>query len=336
MVGGEVEIVHGARDVEIGIGVEALDEGRSLVAQIALDLEVGVEAEGDALAVLQVAAELAMQRRLGQIGDVGGHARDGEAAIGAFAGRQIVAVAPIGIGHDRLAADLVEGDVLRRVARGGGDRHGGEHALGIVRGRFQHLHAAHRAADGAEQLVDAEMVEQTHLGAHHVADGDHRESVAPGFAGGGIDLARPGGAHAAAEHVGADQEIAIGVEHLAWPDDGLPPARLAGDRMGAGHILVTRDRMADQDRVGSLGVELAVGLIGNGDGRQIDAAVETQRRIRPQLEAGTRQNGIGGAQSVTCGHAPALDGEKWSIARYRGPGCQRFPLSVARPRLRLT
>ena len=46
MLGGEVEIVHGARDVEIGVGVEAVDEGRALMAQIALDLEVGVEAEG--------------------------------------------------------------------------------------------------------------------------------------------------------------------------------------------------------------------------------------------------------------------------------------------------
>ena len=46
MVGGEVEIIHRAGHVEIGIGVEAVDEGHALVAQIALDLEVGVEAEG--------------------------------------------------------------------------------------------------------------------------------------------------------------------------------------------------------------------------------------------------------------------------------------------------
>ena len=62
MVGGEVEIIHGARDVEIGVGIEAVDEGRALVAQIALDLEVGVEAEAQRLAVLQIAAELALQR----------------------------------------------------------------------------------------------------------------------------------------------------------------------------------------------------------------------------------------------------------------------------------
>ena len=45
VLGREVEIVHRAGDVEVAVGVEAVDEGRALVAQIALDLEVGVEAE---------------------------------------------------------------------------------------------------------------------------------------------------------------------------------------------------------------------------------------------------------------------------------------------------
>jgi hypothetical protein len=43
VLGGEVEIIHRAGDVEIGVGVEPVDEGAALVAQIALDLEVGVE-----------------------------------------------------------------------------------------------------------------------------------------------------------------------------------------------------------------------------------------------------------------------------------------------------
>ena len=40
------------------------------MAQIALHLEIRVEAEGQRLAVLQVAAELAVQRRFREIGDV--------------------------------------------------------------------------------------------------------------------------------------------------------------------------------------------------------------------------------------------------------------------------
>src|SRR3546814_6566473 len=57
------------RSVEVGIGVEPLDEGPALMAQIAFDLEVRVEAVAEPFAVLQVAAELAVQRRFRQIGD---------------------------------------------------------------------------------------------------------------------------------------------------------------------------------------------------------------------------------------------------------------------------
>ncbi len=75
VAGREVEIVDRAGDVEVGVGVEAVDEARPLVAQIALDLEVGVEAPRQAVA-LQLAAELALQGGLGEVGDVRGHARD--------------------------------------------------------------------------------------------------------------------------------------------------------------------------------------------------------------------------------------------------------------------
>src|SRR6266446_3902389 len=34
MFGGEVEVIASARDVEVGIGVEAVDKGNALVAQI--------------------------------------------------------------------------------------------------------------------------------------------------------------------------------------------------------------------------------------------------------------------------------------------------------------
>src|SRR6267378_805047 len=61
MLGGEVEIIHRPRDVEIGVGVEPVDEGAALMAQIALDLEIGVETVGNRVAVLQVAAEFAVQ-----------------------------------------------------------------------------------------------------------------------------------------------------------------------------------------------------------------------------------------------------------------------------------
>ena len=41
----------------------------------------------------------------------------------------IVAAPPIGIRHDRLAADLVKGDILRRMPRGRGEH---QHAFGAA------------------------------------------------------------------------------------------------------------------------------------------------------------------------------------------------------------
>ncbi len=113
----EIEIVHRAGQIEIGVGIEALDEADALVAQIALHLEIGIERERRIVAVLEPAAELAVQRRVRQIGDVRAHARDREPAprIGALG--EIAPAAPFRIGHHGLAADLVEGDVLRRMPR---------------------------------------------------------------------------------------------------------------------------------------------------------------------------------------------------------------------------
>ncbi len=273
----QIEIIAGAGDIEIGIGVEPVDEGRALMAQIILDLEIGVEGKGGLGAVLQFAAEFALQRLLRQIGDMGGHARDAEALDRAHAYFEVTPAAPVRIGHDRLAPDLVEGDILRGMARGGGDRHGREHPLGINGGPLQHLHAAHRAACHAEKRVDAQTVDQHGLGADHVGDGDHGEIEAIGAAGRRVERGRSGGAHAAAEHIRADDEIFVGVEGFSRADQRRPPAGLAGQRMNVGDMLVAGQRMAEQDRVGLVGVQLAIGLVGDGEGLKRRAGTHGER-----------------------------------------------------------
>ncbi len=150
---------------------------------------------------------------------------------------------------------------------------------GIGRRPLQHLHAAHRAADHRQQLVDAQMLDQALLRPHHVADGDQRKSQAVGLAGGGIDLGRAGRAHAAAQHIGADHEEAVGVDRLAGAHHGGPPAGLAGDGMVAGHELVAGQGMADQDGVALGGIERAIGHVGDREGRQVAAAIQPQRRV---------------------------------------------------------
>jgi hypothetical protein len=276
MIGGDVEIVHRPRQIEIGVGVEALDKGRALVTQIAFDLEIRVEGKRRQLAILHAAAELAMQRGVREIGDVRGHARHREPAARKRRMLGIAALMPIGIGHHGLAAELVEGDVLGRVTRRAGGRHRREYALRIGHGPLQHLHAAHRAADHAKQRIDAKAVEQHRLRAHHVGNGDDGEIQSPRLAGRGIDRGRPCRAHASADHIGTYDEVAVDIDREPAANHVLPPARLACDGVLVGNMLVERQRMADQNGIGALRIERAVGLIGDLERCKIDAAIELQ------------------------------------------------------------
>jgi hypothetical protein len=63
--------------------------------------------------------------------------------------------------------------------------------------------------------------------------------------------------------------------------------------MLADHVLIAGQGMADQDRVGTFGVQLAVGLVGNLKRREIDAGIEAQGLLRPEAdELGMRLVGL--------------------------------------------
>ena len=82
----EVEVGQRSRRIEIGVGVEALDEALRLMAQVALDLELGLgEHVADVVRELQPPAELVAERAGGEIRDVADHARDAHAARAARA-----------------------------------------------------------------------------------------------------------------------------------------------------------------------------------------------------------------------------------------------------------
>ncbi len=79
----QIEIIHRAGDVEVGIGVEPPGEPAALITQIAFDLKIRIEAEALRAraaigAILQAAAELLRQPLLRQIGDMRRHARHGQ------------------------------------------------------------------------------------------------------------------------------------------------------------------------------------------------------------------------------------------------------------------
>ena len=125
------------------------------MTEIALHLEIRIEAKRDFLAVLQVAAEFRVQGSIGQIGDVRRHTRNSESFARAFALVEVMPAMPIGIGHNGLTTYLVEGNVLRGVSRRTRDRDRGEDAFLVSRSPLEDLHAAHGAANDAEHLVNA-------------------------------------------------------------------------------------------------------------------------------------------------------------------------------------
>ena len=53
--------------------------------------------------------------------------------------------------------------------------------------------------------------------------------------------------------------------------------------MHIGDVLIAGQRMADQDGVGAIGIEFAIGLVGDLERREIDAAIELQRLVDAEL-----------------------------------------------------
>ena len=300
----EVELVEGARDVEVRVCVEAVDEALALMAQVALDLELDVERVGVAGGgVFFAAAEFAVHGRVGDVGDVGHHAGDGEADARAGV-LGVVAAVPGGVLHDGLAADLVEGDGLGAFAAGGGHGEDAAGEVGEVGGEAQREHAAHGAADDGVEFRDAEVVEEEFLRAHHVADGDEGKLDPVGAAGFGVEGGRAGGALAAAEDVGADDEEAAGVDGLAGADEVVPPAGFfVGRRVPAGGVVVAAEGVADEDGVVARGVEGAVGFVAEGEGGEGLTAAE--------------RKGFG-MNEIARGHEADLAGRKVARRRVRG------------------
>ena len=191
--------------------------------------------------------------------------------------RQVLAALPVRVREDGLTADLLEGDVLGRMVRSRRDRQSREHRLRIRSGPLQHLHSTHRSADDSEQPVDPEMFNQALLGADHVPNGNRRKFGAPRLVGHCpirqfAVAERAGAAHAAAEDIRTDDEEAIRIDRQFRTDHRIPPSWFAGDRVLLSDILVQGKRMADQHRIGPIGVQRAIGAVGDGMAPQVRAA----------------------------------------------------------------
>ena len=213
------------------------------------------------------------------------HPRDGEACARHLPIGIIVAPAPLRVGHDRLAPDFMKGDILRAVPRGRGNDDTAFDPVGEEGRPGQRLHAPHRPTDHRRQPRHAQMVEQQGLRPHHVGDGQHRKAHRKRIARRRIDARWAARPHAAADHIGADDEMARRVDRLALAHHPPPPAGLARARMLRCDILVAGQRMADQDGVGPVGIELPIGFIGDIDRPQRRPARQFERPGQADLAA---------------------------------------------------
>ena len=225
------------------------------------------------------AAKLAGHGGVAQVGDVRHHAGDGEADAGAGVGG-VVAVVPIGILENRLAADFIESYGLGTLAGGGGHGEEAVDKMGKGDAPLEHLHAAHGPSDGGVEFGDADGAEPTFLGTNHVGDGNDGEVDAKGLTGGGVDRERTGGALAAADDVTAEDKVAVGVEGFAGADDVVPPAGFAvREAMDTGTVMIAREGVADEDGVVAGGIEAAVGLVANRESGDSATTVEVERLV---------------------------------------------------------
>ncbi len=55
----------------------------------------------------------------------------------------------------------------------------------------------------------------------------------------------------------------VRIDRAARPDRLSPPAGLAGDRVGRSDVLVAGQGVGDQDGVGAIGVQPAIGAVGD-------------------------------------------------------------------------
>ena len=183
----EVEVAQGPRGVKVGVGVESLDERVRLVAQVALDLELGLgDRVADVAGVLQTPAELLVQACGRKVGDVANHPCHAHAGIRCAPGLLVVAVTPRWVAHDRFPGDRVPRYALRVESVRAGDRDDGVDVIGIRDRPLEGLHPAERTAGHGGEPLDPERVEEQALGSHHVGDGDHREGETVRLSGCGV------------------------------------------------------------------------------------------------------------------------------------------------------
>ena len=158
-----------------------------------------------------------------------------------------MAATPPRVGADGLPLRRAPADAPRRVPPPDGDGHERPHEV-FLKPPFEHLHPAHRPADGERHLPHAEPAEHLPVQRHHVADAPAREVRPVRAARGGIWRKRRDGAVGRARHAQADDAPAVCVERAAGAEQRPPPV---------GSVGAARQSVAHHHGVISGGIETA-------------------------------------------------------------------------------
>ena len=272
----EIEAVHGARDVQVAVGVEGADEALCQSLQVALNRELGSER----IAALHVvanrrASEAQLPFRSRSVGHRAELARQALArdrrAFGA-----VVAAPPVRIMGDRFALDRAQRDSEGRRGGGPRDTHQPPRGAGKLRGVREHHHAPERGAHDGVEALDAERAHGLEPRTRDVLDREIGKRQPIRLAGCRIDRSRPGRSEAAAERVDADDEEALGVDGQSRPHHPLPPpiARIGG---GGGGVSRRREAGEQQQRIVARRILPPPGLIGDARAVQHPAAPHGKR-----------------------------------------------------------
>src|SRR5215211_1149700 len=221
---GNVVEVHGPREVEVGVGVEAAGELPPLVVQVAFDLEPPAELGVQGGTPRGPPAEPLPLAGGALVGHHPRHPGDGEPPVGPPLCVVVVAILPVGVGHNGAASDLAHPEPLRPESPRGGDGHDLLHKVGEFDGPFERLLSTDGTASHQMQPLYAEGLEELSLRPYHVPDRDHGKAHPVGSPRARLAGGRTGAAGATSQDVGADDEVLLGVYGQPGPYHRVPPA----------------------------------------------------------------------------------------------------------------
>ncbi len=221
--------IHCLADDEIAVGVEAAHELVAVMVEVALDFEALPEVElvAQRRPVGELPPEPVVEHVVATERHLGDHASDGEPSVGAArparrrSSRRPASSGRAGSPADRWPPTRSAGRWTGRTLR---SARSSAPVAGYVIAHSSTCMPPIEPPTTLCQVVMPEVIGEPSLCSNHVTDRDHREPRPVGPAVDRMRRGRPGRPLATAEHVGAHDEEAVGVDGASGTNDAVPPA----------------------------------------------------------------------------------------------------------------